>query len=292
MEQQKYDNLKLGEKGAMISVIAYICLSILKVFIGYTADSEALKADGLNNTTDIVASLAVFVGLRLSQKPADKNHPYGHWKAETVASLIASFIMMAVGLQVLFEAITSVVEGKQESPDLISAWTGMFAAVVMYFVYRYNKNLAKKINSQAVMAAARDNISDAWVSIGTVIAIIGSQFNIPWLDPVTAVLVGLLICKTAWDIFRDASHHLTDGFDENQLESYKDTVLTINGVKGVKKIRARNYGNNAVVDIVLLVKSNLDIKGAHDISTKVENELKEIHDVYDVHVHIEPNEVT
>ncbi|MGG3281547.1 cation diffusion facilitator family transporter [Paenibacillus solani] len=288
MEQQRYHDLKLGEKGAIISIIAYVCLSVIKLWIGYIANSEALKADGLNNATDIVASVAVLIGLRLSQKPADRDHPYGHWKAETVASLIASFIMMAVGIQVLFGAISSVFEGNHQSPDLISAWTGIGCAIVMYFVYRYNKRLATKINSQAVMAAAKDNLSDAWVSIGTVIGIIGAQFHLPWLDPLTAVLVGFLICKTAWDIFRDASHHLTDGFDENIVQDYKETVKQVYGVAGVKDIRARNYGSNTVVDIVILVTSNLDIRVAHDISDQVEHELKERHGVYDVHVHIEP----
>lgn len=199
MEEQRYKDLKLGEKGAIISIIAYICLSAIKLLIGYSANSEALRADGLNNATDIVASIAVLIGLRLSQKPADRDHPYGHWKAETVASLIASFIMMAVGIQVLFGAASSMFEGPHESPDLISAWTGIGCAIVMYGVYRYNKRLASQINSQAVMAAAKDNLSDAWVSIGTVVGIIGAQFQLPWLDPLTAIVVGFLICKTAWD---------------------------------------------------------------------------------------------
>ncbi|QNG61740.1 cation transporter [Bacillus sp. PAMC26568] len=289
MEEQKYADLKMGERGAIISIIAYLCLSALKLIIGYSANSEALKADGLNNATDIIASIAVLIGLRLSQKPADQDHPYGHWKAETVASLVASFIMMAVGLQVLYGAVLSVFEGKQESPDLISAWTGIFCAIIMYFVYRYNKKLGEKINSQAVTAAAKDNLSDAWVSIGIAAGIIGSQFSLPWLDPVAAVIVGLLICKTAWDIFRDASHHLTDGFDEEEIQSFKKTTLSLYGVKGVKEIKARNYGNNTVVDIVILVNSNLDIRDAHDISTKVENILMKKHNVYNVHVHVEPN---
>lgn len=289
MEEQKYADLKMGERGAIISIVAYLCLSALKLIIGYSANSEALKADGLNNATDIIASIAVLIGLRLSQKPADQDHPYGHWKAETVASLVASFIMMAVGLQVLYGAVLSVFEGKQESPDLISAWTGIFCAIIMYFVYRYNKKLGEKINSQAVTAAAKDNLSDAWVSIGIAAGIIGSQFSLPWLDPVAAVIVGLLICKTAWDIFRDASHHLTDGFDEEEIQSFKKTTLSLYGVKGVKEIKARNYGNNTVVDIVILVNSNLDIRDAHDISTKVENILMKKHNVYNVHVHVEPN---
>ncbi|SLJ89496.1 MULTISPECIES: cation diffusion facilitator family transporter [unclassified Paenibacillus] len=290
MEQIKYDNLKLGEKGAIISIIAYICLTAIKMMIGYMSNSEALKADGLNNATDIIASIAVLIGLRLAQRPADKDHTYGHWKAETVASLVASFIMMAVGLQVLYEAITSVFQGKSESPDIIAAWTGIFCAAVMYLVYRYNKRLALKIKSQAVMAAAKDNISDAWVSIGTVIGIIGSQFGLPWLDPLTAVAVGFLICKTAWDIFREATHHLTDGFDEELIKEYRSTIANVDGVEAVKDLRARNYGNNAVVDVVILVRSDLDLQKAHDISTNVEDQLLREHDVYTVHVHVEPDE--
>jgi len=287
--EQRYKDLKMGERGAILSICVYICLSALKLFIGYTTNSEALKADGLNNTTDIIASIAVLIGLRISQKPADKDHPYGHWKAETVSSLVASFIMAIVGLQVLYEAVISILEQKTEAPDLIAAWTGIFCAVVMYFVYRYNRNLATKINSQSVMAAAKDNLSDAWVSIGTAIGIIGAQFHLPWLDSVTAVIVGFLICKTAWDIFREASHHLTDGFDEQQLEEYKETILNTPGVKGVKDIKARNYGSSPVVDVSILVNSTLGVGAAHDITTKVESALAEEHNVEDANVHVEPS---
>lgn len=289
MNEQGYLDLRRGERGAIISIIAYIALSSLKLSVGFLANSEALKADGLNNVTDIIASIAVLIGLKLSQRPPDDDHPYGHWKAETVASMVASFIMIAVGIQVIYQAILSIFFGRNGTPDLTSAWTGLFCALVMYFVFRYNKKLASEINSQSVMAAAKDNLSDAWVSVGTFIGIVGAQFNLPWLDPITAIIVGLLICKTGWEIFRDASHHLTDGFDEKQIETYKETIIDCYGVKGVKDIKARNYGNNVVVDIVILVNSTLDIRGAHDIATKVENELINEHNVYDVHVHVEPN---
>ncbi|WP_342430125.1 cation diffusion facilitator family transporter [Neobacillus sp. FSL H8-0543] len=289
MEKQAYLDLKRGERGAIISIIAYLCLSSLKLIVGFMTNSEALKADGLNNATDIIASIAVLIGLKLSQRPADDDHPYGHWKAETVASMVASFIMMGVGIQVTFQAFTSIFNRIEASPDLIAAWTGLFCAIVMYFVYRYNKKLASEINSQSVMAAAKDNLSDAWVSVGTFIGIIGAQFGLPLLDPITAIIVGLIICKTAWDIFRDASHHLTDGFDQKELDSYKTTIINCYGVKGVKDIRARNYGNNVVVDIVILVNSNLDVKNAHDIASMVEDKLIKEHCVYDVVVHVEPN---
>lgn len=289
MDQHKYENLKLGERGAILSIVAYIGLSIFKLIVGTISDSQALKADGLNNVTDIIASIAVLIGLRLAQRPPDKNHKYGHWKSETIASMAASFIMMAVGIQVLVSAATSLFQGGKESPDLIAGYVGIISFVVMYFVYRYNKKLALKIDSQSVMAAAKDNISDAWVSIGTAIGIFGSQFNMPWLDAATALIVGYLICKTAWDIFREASHDLSDGFDESKIQFYLTVVQQVPGVQKVTDIKGRMYGNNAVVDIVIVVESSLTIYEAHDISTLVEKTLTEKHDVYDVHVHVEPN---
>ncbi|MDG0792198.1 cation diffusion facilitator family transporter [Cohnella ginsengisoli] len=291
-QQERYDNLKLGERGAIVSIVAYIVLSAFKLIVGYIAGSEALRADGMNNATDIVASVAVLVGLRLAQKPADRNHRYGHWKSETIASLISSFIMAAVGLQVLFAAVSSVFGGSEKAPDPISVWAGLFSAAAMYFVYRYNRRLAVRINSQAVMAAAKDNVSDALVSVGAVIGIVGSQFGLPWLDPVAAVAVGLLICKTAWDIFRDASHHLSDGFDESTIESFKEAILEVEGVEAVKDIKARNYGSSAVVDVVVLVNMELDFAEAHEIATSVENKLKKTSEVYEVHVHYEPVDVS
>ncbi|OIU67001.1 cation diffusion facilitator family transporter [Rossellomorea aquimaris] len=288
MDDKRYSDLKLGERGAIISIIAYILLSILKLVIGNVSGSEALKADGLNNTTDILASVAVLIGLRLSQKPADDDHLYGHWKSEMVASMVASFIMAVVGFEVLRGAVVTLFEGHSHPPDMIAAWTGIFSALVMYFVYRYNKTLALKIKSQSVMAAAKDNLSDSWVSIGTVVGIIGSQFHLAWLDPLTALIVGILIIKTAWGIFREASHQLTDGFDQDLIQEYIETIDDISGVEGIKDIKARTYGNNIVVDIVITVDPELNINEAHDISTKVEKQLEREYEIYDVHVHVEP----
>ena len=289
MDDQKYKDLKLGERGAMVSIVAYLILSAIKLVIGYMSDSAALRADGLNNTTDIIASIAVLIGLKISQRPPDNDHGYGHWKSETIASMVASFIMIAVGIQVLTDAIPSMFLGRNESPDMIAAYVGVASAIVMAGVYFYNKKLAIRINSKAVMAAAKDNLSDAWVSIGTAVGIIGSQLHMPWLDTLTAIIVGVLICKTAWGIFLQASHELSDGFDEQKIQLYQEVITKLDGVKGIKELKGRNYGNNEVIDMVILVQSTLDIRAAHDIATRVEKVLMRDHGVYDVHVHVEPD---
>ncbi|CEH31421.1 transporter [Aneurinibacillus migulanus] len=288
MEEQQYVNIKMGERGAWLSIIAYLILSVLKLVIGYFTGSKALMADGLNNTTDIMASIAVLIGLRFSRKPPDEDHPYGHWRAETIASLIASFIMMAVGLQVLYNAGQSIVDFRAETPDMLAAWTALGCAFVMYGVYRFNRDLAHKVNSQAVMAAAKDNLSDAWVSIGAAVGVFGAQLGLPWLDPLAAVVVGFMICRTAWEIFREASHNLTDGFDEQELEKLRGTIEEIPGVKSLNDIKARAHGNMVLVDVVIHVDPRLNVIESHRITEEIEEKMREEHGIMNVHVHVEP----
>lgn len=285
---ENYSDIKQSEKGAWLSLLAYILLSVIKLLIGSSSGSQALLADGLNNSTDIIATVAILVGLKISRRPPDSNHSYGHFRAETVAALIASFIMIAVGIQVLYQGVNKFIQPALETPDMIAAWTAAGCAVVMLAVYMYNITLSRKFNSSALTAVAQDNRSDALVSMGAFIGIIGSQFGLPWLDPLTATIVGLLICKTAWDIFRKATHDLTDGFDARELELMKQTVAQIDGVESIKDIKARIHGNNVLVDTTVLVDSNLNVVQSHDITEEIEDQLKDIHRVSYVLVHIEP----
>lgn len=283
-----YSDIKQGEKGAWLSIVAYILLSLLKLIVGYTFNSEALLADGLNNSTDIVASIAVLVGLKISRKPPDRNHRYGHFRAETVAALIASIIMVVVGIQVLYQSVSKFFDDSFDKPDLITAWTALFSAGVMYLVYLYNIRLAKKISSSAIMATAQDNRSDALVSIGAFVGIMGSQFGWSLLDPIAAFVVGILICKTAIHIFRNASHALTDGFDEKELKQFKKTIESTSGVNKVIDIKARIHGNNVLLDVTIQVNSSLNVVQSHDISDEIENRMLENHQVGHVHIHVEP----
>ncbi len=286
-----YQDLKQAEKGAWTSISVYIGLSLLKLMIGYGYNSDALLADGLNNTTDIIASIAILIGLRISRKPPDEDHPYGHFRAETVASLLAAFIMAVVGIQVLIQAGQQVFLEKSEAPEPITAWTSLFSACIMYGVYMYNRSLAKRVSSSSLMAAAQDNRSDALVSVGAFAGIIGARLGWHWLDPLAAVLVGLVICKTAWDIFRESSHALTDGFnDESKLEAYRTTIAKTPGVESIEDIKARVHGNQVLIDVTIHVASTLNVAEGHQISENVENQMRKKYRIAHVHVHIEPAE--
>lgn len=283
-----YEDIRKGERGAWVSIAAYILLSAFKLISGYIFASSALLADGFNNLTDIVASVAVLIGLRISQKPPDSDHTYGHFRAETIAALVASFIMAMVGIQVIITAVRTLIEGKHAEPDILSAGVALICAVAMGGVYLYNRKLAKQINNQALMAAAKDNLSDALVSIGAAVGIVGAQFGIPWLDGAAAVAVGILICKTAWEIFRESTHSLTDGFDERELSDLRGTIARIPGVEGIKDLKARVHGNHVLVDVVIEVDPQLSVIEGHHISDLVEERMRKIKNVMHVHVHVEP----
>ncbi|ANE45597.1 transporter [Paenibacillus swuensis] len=283
-----YSDIKKGEQGAWISIGAYIILSLFKVISGYIGNSEALVADGFNNMTDIVASVAVLIGLRISQKPPDRDHPYGHFRAETIAALVASFIMATVGFQVLITAIQSFFKDERQTPALFGVWVALISAVLMFGVYWFNRRLATKINNKALMAAAQDNRSDALVSIGAAIGIAGSSFGLWWLDPLAACLVGLIILNTAWGIFKETTHALTDGFDTDHLNDLRNTVKNTKGVKAIKDIRGRVHGNHVLVDVIIQVDPQLSLIRGHEISDEIEQQMLKKHNVMHVHVHVEP----
>ena len=280
--------LKKAEIGAWLSIAAYMLLSTIKLIMSQLGNSEALRADGLNNLTDIIASVAVLIGLKIAQKPPDENHRYGHSRAETIASLVASFIMITVGIQVIIGSLQSFFNPKETTPDLMTAFVALFSALFMYGIYRYNLNLSKKINSKALRSAAQDNRSDALVSIGAAIGIAGSYFGLPLLDPLAALIVGFMICYTAWDIFKEASLDLTDAFEVTKLKEIEDTIRSTPGVKLVRDIKARLHGNQAIVDATIFVHPTLTIIEGHQIAENVEERLHEKHLINDAHIHIEP----
>nr|WP_042200078.1 cation diffusion facilitator family transporter [Paenibacillus camerounensis] len=285
-----YEDIRKGERGAMVSIAAYLVLSAFKLVSGSLFGSSALLADGFNNLTDIVASAAVLIGLRISRKPPDSDHPYGHFRAETVAALLASFIMAMVGIQVIVEAVRSLFEGAKAVPELWSAAVALVCSAAMMGVYIYNKRLAKRINNGALMAAAKDNFSDAMVSIGAAAGIVGAQFGLPWIDSAAAVLVGLLIAKTAWDIFRDATYRLTDGFDEDKLMDLRSTIARTPGVEGIKDIKARVHGSQVLVDVVVEVDAGISVAEGHRISDSIEERMGGRDNIMNVHIHVEPKE--
>lgn len=284
------DQQKRVERGVYYSLGAYIFLSIVKLVSGFVYSSDALIADGLNNATDIIASIAVLIGLKISRKPADEDHPYGHLRAETIASMVASFIMVVIGIEVLISSIKKMFKGVETEPSLTAAIIALFGAAVMLGVYFYNMKVARETDSQGLKAAALDNRSDAFVSIGAAVGILGAQIGMAWLDPAAAVLVGLIIIKTGWEIFTETSHNLSDGFDYEEGKEMEHKILDVDGVENVGDLKARKHGNRAIIDVTIKVDPSLNVVESHEITEKIEDAIKEAYNVESIQVHVEPED--
>ena len=283
-----YSNLREGERGAWLSIWTYLVLSAVKLVAGYIGSSEALKADGLNNTTDIIASIAILIGLRISQKPPDENHHYGHLRAETVASLIAAFIMAFIGIEVLINAGKSMIHPIVTPPSLLTAGIAIISAAVMFLVYRFNMKLSERIGSEAIRAAAFDNRSDALVSAGTAIGIGGAVIGFPIIDAITAFIIGILIIYTAIQIFITNVYALTDGFDEQEVENISGVIRNVRGVIELKEFKGRMHGNLMFVDLTVTVNPMLNVIESHRITEDIERTILKEKPFSVVMVHIEP----
>lgn len=282
------ENLKLAQRGAYLSLVVYIILSISKYITGFVYDSAAVRADALNNMTDIIVSIAVIVGLKISIKPADKNHPYGHLKSENISTLLVSFIIMFVGIQVVIENAPRIFTHEHNTPNAITIVISLISGIIMLGVYAINHRLAKKTKSSSLDSAAKDNMSDGLVSIGTAIGLVFTQFGLSIVDVILATLLGLLIIYTGFGIFKDSIFALSDGFNEKDLEDYRNEVLEVQDVKDVKNVKGRYHGSSIFLDVTIVVDAHLSLQEAHEICDRVETHLHSV-GISSVYVHPEPD---
>ena len=281
-------NPQLARRGIYLSIVTYVIISTAKLLVGYSFDSDAVFADGLNNFTDSFASIALLVGMILSQRPADQNHRYGHYKIETITTLIMSFVIFYIGITVTIDSTTALINQEYAAPTPINAVVGLSSGVIMSGVYWYNNRLGNKLNSPSLKASAKDNLSDALTSFATALSVVLSRTGILWLDGAMAIVVGLIIIKSGYDIFKESAFSLSDGFPQEDLDNYRKIVLMVSGVRAVSDIRGRNYGANVYIDITILVNPEISVQAGHAITEKVESALQKTEDVTAIDVHVEP----
>ena len=281
------NKLKLAQRGAYLSIFSYIFLSLLKYYFGFVYDSAAVRADAIYNMTDILASLAVLIGLKISIKPPDDNHPYGHLKSENISSLVVSFIIMAVGLQVLIENVPQIFEPAKDSPHPIVIYVSIFSGLVMVGVYFINSRLSEKTKSVSLKSAAMDNLSDGMISIGTAIGLILTQFGLPIADVIIASILGLVIMYTGIKIFKESIFALSDGYREQDLVDHKEDILEVEGVIDVISIKGRYHGSSIFLDVTIIVDPTITITEAHKICDQVEQHMHN-KGIMSLYVHPEP----
>ncbi len=296
-KMNKEERFRKAEIAAIIGILGNIILAVLKGVIGSISNSRALIADAAHSASDVAGSFAVFVGLRAAKLPPDKDHPYGHGKAESIAAIIVAVLLLLVGVEIgissgkaLFKPI--------EAPGTLALFAALISIVVKEAMFRYKYRLGKKIKSDALIVNAYEHRSDVYSSIAVLIgiagAILGSEFSLPWLiyaDPIAGIFVSVLIAKMAVKLGFDSIHTTLDHvLHEEDTTEYKKVITGMPGVVNLDEFYAREHGHYVIIDIKLGVDPDISVKEGHDIGKDVKKRLLEEDEVHDVLVHINPYE--
>ncbi|STR45857.1 cation diffusion facilitator family transporter [Iodobacter fluviatilis] len=286
------DRAAAASRSTWVSVLVNIIMASAQIILGLFAHSQALIADGIHSLSDLVADGVVLFAGHHSKKDADEDHPYGHQRFETAASLIIGLILLAVGIGMLWAAFN-----KLEAPEtiqkvhIIALWVAGTALIAKELLFRYMLSVAKRVKSSMLIANAWHARSDAASSLVVGLGIIGNLLGYPILDPIAALLVGFMISKMGWRFSWDALHDLMDrAADDDEVQAIKQTLLSTPGVLGVHDLRTRKMGDMIVVDAHIEVEALITVEAGHDIAVEARQRVMQRHRVLNLMTHLDPSQ--
>lgn len=285
---------KTAVRVSVVSIIGNAVLSAFKVLAGVIAHSGAMISDGVHSASDVFSSIIVIIGVKLSAKKSDKEHPYGHERMECVAAIILAVVLLVTGLFIGDSALGKLISGNYDSleiPGILALVAAVVSIIVKEGMFWYTRYYAKLLDSGAVMADAWHHRSDALSSIGALIGIAGARMGMPVLDPVATFVICLFILKAAYDIFKDAVDKMVDHSCDDKTESQiRECVLAQEGIRGIDMMHTRIFGNKIYVDIEILVDGSKTLYEGHAIAEKVHSEIEgKFPKVKHIMVHVNPD---
>ena len=261
-----------------VSIIGNLLLSAIKFLAGIIAGSDAMISDAVHSVSDVFSTVIVIIGVRLSGKASDKEHPYGHERMECVAAIILSAILLVTGLVIGYLACGKIFSGDYSHlaiPGRLALAAAVLSIVCKEAMFWYTQMNAKRIDSGALMADAWHHRSDALLSVGSLIGILGARLGYAILDPIASVVICGCILKAALDIFKESINKMVDHSCDNATETkIREVVLQQQGVDGIDELKTRMFGAKMYVDIEILADGNLALYDAHRIAEGVHQTIE------------------
>jgi cation diffusion facilitator family transporter len=279
-----------ASRSTWVSVAVNLLLTAVQIVVGSITSSQGLIADGIHSLSDLVSDFVVLLAGRHSKKDADEDHPYGHHRFETAASLVLGLLLLSVGVGMLWSAARKL-EAPESVPEvkLAALYVALGALAAKELLFRYMLRIAERARSSMLVANAWHARSDAASSLVVALGIIGNLAGFPILDPVAALLVGFMVSKMGWQFSWLALHDLMDRFvDTQEAEAIRQTLLSSEGIQGVHDLRLRKMGDLLVVDVHLEIDALLSVKDGHDIAVRARRSVLERHRVLNVMTHVDP----
>jgi len=284
--EQRY---QAGRKSTLVSIVVNLVLTTLQIVAGLFSGSQALVADGVHSLSDLVADFVVLFAARQSRSPADADHQYGHQRFETAASLALGGTLLAVGIGMLASAFFKLQALNAQTVHLVAFWVALTTLVSKELLFRYMLRIAERARSSMLVANAWHARSDAVSSLVVTLGIVGNLLGLPLLDPIAALIVGLMIVRTGAVFFWRALNDLMDkAVSEDEAQAIRATLLATPGVFGVHDLRTRKMGDMTLVDVHLELDGDQTVTEGHAIATLARRRVMEQHHVLDVMTHVDP----
>jgi cation diffusion facilitator family transporter len=272
-----------------------IGLAALKTTIGIIGHSPALLAEGINSTSDVAYYVVASVYVRMANKPADDEHPYGHQQLESIASVVVGSFIVTTAVAVFWDAVDKMWDllsraNTSHGAWNIALWAALLTVGIKLFLTFYVRRLGKETNNPVVEAMAYDHRNDLFSAAAASLGIFLGQRGLPWVDPLAGAVVALLILRTGIYILRESSVQLMDAVPSKELaEQIFEMLLDVPGVEQLQEVQAHRFGPHIVVNVTVGVDGNLSVFGGDEISTRVESLLcGAVPNVKRVHVHYHP----
>jgi cation diffusion facilitator family transporter len=280
----------LARRVTINGAILDFALGVVKVVVGWLAQSQALIADGIHSLSDLATDFLVVIAARHGSRAADAQHPYGHDRIETVASVVLASLLGIVALGITYSAVERLLSDQPiPVPGFIALVVAAASALLKEGIYHYTIRAARKLKSRLLKANAWHSRTDALSSVVVMVGVGGALIGFPWADAVAAIGVSALILQVAWSIGNEGIRELIDtGLDREELVRIRETVLSVDGVRDMHELRTRRMGSGVLADMHVHVPSAVSVSEGHRIGDEVYIRLRQKFDyLSDVVVHVD-----
>jgi len=284
------ERAQAAARSTWVSVWVNVFLSCLQVTAGVFTKSQALIADGVHTLSDLVSDVVVLFAGHHAKKDADKEHPYGHQRFETAASMVLGLLLFGVGVGMLWSAYDKLsTPASVAKVHALALWVAGATLLAKETLFRYLLRVAKRVKSSMLVANAWHARSDAASSLVVGLGIMGNLAGYPILDPIAAAIVGFLICKMGWNFAWNALNDLTDrAANDDEVIAISHTLMQTPGVKNVHNVLTRKLGDMLAVDAHIEVDANISVEAGHDIAVQAQKNVLQKHRVIKMMIHIDP----
>lgn len=275
--------------GGLVGIVCNLILTVVKIIVGIISGSVSILADGFNNLSDMASSLITMIGMKLANRPADKEHPFGHGRIEYLSALVVAFMVMLVGVQFIKTSFERIIHPVAVVFEILPFILLIISLLIKFWLSRFNKFVGEKINSSALKAASVDALGDVFTSTCVIVSFLAAKFTTFPIDGYMGVVVSLFILYAGFSLVKDTiSPLLGEAPDEELVKSIKQGVLSYENIIGVHDLIIHNYGvGKCMASIHAEIPSNVDLITIHEIIDTAEREISKKLNIYLV-IHMDP----